>query len=225
MADIRRLGLEKKIADCFGHFDCISVRDENSLSILRELGFNNVSSHLDPALVSGLETAGWKNVEVPYEYALVYGYNNRFTEEEGESVCRVAESRGLKLLSVYGYQSFCDVNVSCRPDEILGYFAKAAFVVTDTFHGSIFSTIMRRPFVTISRGQNSNKLTDLLGKLGLTERLVSDDRGISDILACKCSFEIADVVRSRESARSLAYLKENIFLDDDWVGSSGSHNE
>lgn len=224
IADLRKLGLEDRVADCFDSFDRISVRDANSLSILHELGFTDVNSHLDPVLVSGLENNKWKTVELPYRYALVYGYGNRFTREEGEEIRKVAKARGLKLVSVYGHQLFCDENVDCRPDEILGYFTNAEFVVTDTFHGSIFSAIMHKPFASIARGQNSNKLTDLLAKLGFSERLVTEGKSISDILAQDCSFSIADRVRSEEASRSLAYLREGITGFDDKVGGWDSNN-
>ena len=63
---------------------------------------------------------------------------------------------------------------------MLAYFKNAEEVITDTFHGSIFSVISQRPFTTIVRKSvgagygNEEKLTDLLNRLGLTDRMTFD---------------------------------------------------
>lgn len=46
-------------------------------------------------------------------------------------------------------QSGADKFIDCSPFEVLAYFKNAQEVITDTFHGSIFSVITHRPFTTL----------------------------------------------------------------------------
>lgn len=208
-ADLERYDIAEDVASCFGSFDAISVRDANSKYILESLGFRDLHMHLDPVLVSGVEDMSWKPVNTSKRYALVYGYGNRFTAAEGEAIAAIAKSRGVELLAAYGRQSFCDRNIDCGPDEILSYFKGSDFVVTDTFHGSIFSAITHTPFAVVKRSQNANKLSDLLERLSLTDRLASTPEQLGLILGRDQSFEEPDRKRAQARCESLAYLREN----------------
>ena len=69
--------------------------------------------------------------------------------------------------------------MDCSPFEVLAYFRNAEEVITDTFHGSIFSVITHQPFTTLIRKSvgnsygNEEKLSDLLKRLGLAKRMTT----------------------------------------------------
>ena len=117
-------------------FDAISVRDNNSYSIVEKLCGVKSNLNLDPVLVSGIENEPWKEANIE-NYIIVYGYAGRFAEEEKQAIVEFAHKNKLKTISLCDYQDFCDQHIVCRPDEILGYFKKANYIVTDTFHGTI----------------------------------------------------------------------------------------
>lgn len=210
IADLKKYDIANDVKSCFRHFDAISVRDDNSRSILEELGFDSTRMHFDPVLVSGVEKMPWRPVTTPERYALVYGYGYRFTKAEGEAIRSAAEEKGVELLAVYGHQEFCDRNVDCGPDEILSYFAGAEFVATDTFHGTIFSVITHTPFVVVEREHNANKLADLLNKLSLEDRLASTLEELHSILGIGLTFDDVDAKRAVARRESLAYLRDCI---------------
>ena len=214
-SDLKKFHVIDDVRECFKCFDAVSVRDENSYAILEALGIANISTHLDPVLVSGVEKLDWKPVFTPERYALVYGYGNRFTKAEGEAVREMARRRGVELLAVYGHQDFCDKNVDCGPDEILSYFQGAEFVVTDTFHGTIFSVITHTPFVVIKRGQNANKLIDLLKRLSLEDRLAAIPEALPCVLDQTMTFDKLDAVRAAARESSLSYLRDSISVGEE----------
>ena len=127
----------------------------------------------------------------------------------------MARRRGVKLLAVYGHQDFCDENVDCGPDEILSYFRGAEFVVTDTFHGTIFSVITHTPFAVIKRGQNANKLIDLLKRLSLEDRLAATPEALPCVLDQTMTFDKLDAVRAAARESSLSYLRNNISVGEE----------
>lgn len=60
--------------------------------------------------------------------------------------------------------------------------ANSAFVVTDSFHGTVLSILFRRPFITIgnpSRGME--RFTSLLGQLGLQAHLIMPDATLDQV--------------------------------------------
>ena len=57
-------------------------------------------------------------------------------------------------------------------EEFLSLVKHAEFVVTNSFHGLIFSVQYRRPFIVFSREQADNKIEELLDLFNLKERLV-----------------------------------------------------
>lgn len=61
-------------------------------------------------------------------------------------------------------------------EEWLFHISKSQFVVTDSFHGTVFSIIFHRPFIVFAnQNRGQSRLNTLLGSLGLRHRLVTDN--------------------------------------------------
>ena len=80
------------------------------------------------------------------------------------------------------YQPFCDKYILASPIEVLAYIKKADYVITDTFHGTVFSIKYQVPFATIIRESNKEKLGDLLDTFSLSDRQVFNVKDIDNIL-------------------------------------------
>lgn len=213
---INTYGIREELKRYLTQLDAISVRDENSRQIIEKLVEKTPHVHLDPVLVGNLETKE-DTIDVAFEkYILVYGYAGRFSDAEGEAIQKFAHSKGLKTISISGEQKFCDICISCRPKEILSYYRKADYIITDTFHGTIFSIITHKKFATICRKteergvSNYEKLSDLLKRLGLQEREILDISEISDIIDMEIDFDRIEAIRQSERERTIAYLKANL---------------
>jgi len=147
------------------------------------------------------------------DYILIYGYTNRFTLDEGKSIKEYAGKQGKKLIALGGKQTFCDHNVVCRPMEVLGYFKNADLIITDTFHGTIFSVLAENNFVTIIRageGGNENKLNCLLKQLGIENKRIKKIDDIESAVNTQIDYKKIRDIRARERQRSLEYLRDNI---------------
>jgi len=64
-----------------------------------------------------------------------------------------------------------------NPFEFLWIVKKATYIITDSFHGTIFSIIFERPFVAVRRPGANIRIIDLLDIFNLKDRLAysSDD--------------------------------------------------
>ena len=93
---------------------------------------------------------------------------------------------------------------------MLDYFWYADYVVTDTFHGTIFSVINRKKFAVLVRKTNRNKLTSLLQDLGLECRLVTDLNRMEYILSNEIDYTAVDAILEHERIRARAYLLKQL---------------
>ena len=139
----------------------------------------------------------------------------RFTKEECERIRLFAHERNKIVVAIGEPQYVVDEYICCKPDEVLGYFKKADYVITDTFHGTIFSVIMHKKFLTVVRSSSENtngneeKLDSLLNDLNLRSRRLVNFADINKI-DDDIDFIKVDKIREKERKRTLEYLKNNI---------------
>lgn len=174
VSKLRERGVADEVAGWLRDLDAVSVRDENTASVVRELTGADPVRNLDPVLA--WDFFGEEDVpESPVEgrYLIAYAYSGRLAGDECAALRAYADERGLKVVNVGGVQGSCDEFLDLGPLEVLAAFRGAECVLTDTFHGTILSVIAERPFAAIVRTRgygNAEKLTDLLARLGLESR-------------------------------------------------------
>ena len=155
-------------------------------------------------------------VDIKEKYMIIYAYNNRISKEEAKCIKELAKEKNLKVYSIGGAQPYADKFIDCSPFEVLAYFKNAEYIITDTFHGSIFSIINNKPFVTLVRKSKGNlygneeKLTYLLNNLKLENRIVYDYKDIKNVLNKKINYTIVNKIIKEERKKTIGYLKNNI---------------
>lgn len=209
MEQLEEFKIDYELAELLNKFAAISVRDKNSLNVIKRLTNIDAEYHIDPVLVYDFEK------EVTYkpklkDYIIVYAYGNRITKEEQIKIKEIAKSKNMKLISLGGYQDFCDEHIMATPFETLAFFKNADYVITDTFHGSVFSIKYNRPFVTLIRESNKQKLSDLLERLGHADRAVGCLDEMSKILDQAIDFNNSNKVIESEREKSKKYLMDNL---------------
>ena len=155
----------------FDSFTAIGVRDKNTSDLVEKITGTPPTIVLDPTLLLDKSDYPVKEPTQKEKYILVYGYS--FTEEEKRAIQIEANKLKAKTISIGLLNSWCDENVVATVPEFLGYIKNAECIFTGTFHGTIFSMIMEKRFVTYAR--NNYKVLDLLGKLEMEERNGSPD--------------------------------------------------
>ena len=102
-------------------------------------------------------------------YLLVYGYDYR---REDPVVVRQIENyaarEGLEIVSIGFYHPWANRNLALEPETLIGYFAHAAGVVTNTFHGTVLGLLAGVPMTVFPTDFNRIKVTGLLEDFGLT---------------------------------------------------------
>lgn len=161
----------KKCAILAKQFKAISVREDSAIKLCNDyLGLDAVNV-LDPTLL--LPKEEYENlcvsVEKPNEPTL-YAYILDINQEKKDFLSKIATEKKLELKIVQAGN-----NAKLTVPQWIAMFRDAEFIVTDSFHGTLFSIIFRKDFLTIgNKGRGMSRFTSILSKFGLEERLVND---------------------------------------------------
>lgn len=140
-----------EIADRLSAFHRISVREESGVKIVEALSDKQAVAVLDPVFL--MDKAFWTAAAQPRpvgdEPYLLY-YRLMGGEKSDRAARLAAKKKGLKLVVVAdGFMKWrADKTLrDVGPQELLSLYEHAAFVATDSFHGTAFSLIFEKQFL------------------------------------------------------------------------------
>lgn len=218
---INQYNKQNELSNYLKKFDDISVRDTNSGNIIKELTDREPIYHLDPVLTYDYINKCNKipNLNIIEKYLILYAYSGRITNEEADWISSYAKSKNLKVYVIGGIQKCADKFIDCSPFEVLAYFKNAEEIITDTFHGSIFSIINHKPFTTIIRKSKGNnygneeKLSDLLSRLKLENHMTYNIEDATNINANGTNYDEVDQIIQDYRKQAKEYLKKYVLGD------------
>lgn len=193
----------------------VSVREYMGQKLIKELTNRDVPVVLDPTLL--LQKAQWDSIKkepsIQIEYIVCY-FLSTPTEETQNKLIRFLKKCQKKVVALSSRLEYVEKEISveypdCGPQEFIGFISNAEYVLTDSYHGMLFSLIYHRPFCSIEReygeyDQSSRQLS-VLEMIGLGERYChSQDPVVEN------SIDYASVQRKidTEKTQSLDYLCE-----------------
>ncbi len=161
--------------------DYLSARERQGEAIIRELTGRDAVTVLDPTLL--LSGGEWSEIAVSPNrskpYLLCYFVSDATPFEPYIK----ALSDKLKLEVVYlagsrkGIPSYAKTVYDAGPCEFLGYFKDAAFVCTNSFHGTVFSVNFKKNFYSFTAGSEqktvNSRLYSIMDLLDIKDRMVT----------------------------------------------------
>lgn len=185
-------------------FDAISVREDSGVKLCKEHLGVDATHVLDPTLL--LTGADYdKLLKGPAKKNnILFAYVLDTTPEKKEFLNSLAKKFGHNLI-IKGANEELESNDSV--ERWMMGIRDAAMVVTDSFHGSVFSILFHRPFLSIvNNRRGADRFTSLLSKLGLMDRLVNESTDISNITN-DIDWEQVESKLSLEREISMNFLK------------------
>lgn len=148
------------------------VRDQHTADVVKEMTGHDSTVVCDPTFLVDVEKFH-KELNDDYlknnRYLLIYSYPGYITDEFKNNVISFARENNLKIVSACFYLDWCDYVINCSQLEFCEVLKLADYVVTTTFHGSIFSILNHKRFLSMPSGI---KVTDIVTKLGLSHALI-----------------------------------------------------
>ena len=147
--------------------DAISVREATGVELCRTHLGVNAEHVLDPTILAGAEAYKPLLKENIEQQDYLFAYILDITPEKQAYVENMAKSKGLKAII-----KSADKNAILSVEDWLSMIANSSIVVTDSFHGTVFSILFHREFysiVNIARG--GTRFASLLSPLELEHRM------------------------------------------------------
>lgn len=170
-----------KITNYLNRFDYISVRESSGCEIVKNLTGKVVPVMPDPTLL--LQRTDWDKVS-KYNLNLnkyIFCYFLSWNEDYWKYVENVSQQLGYQIVIVPSvkqtYQVDAKILKNIGPEEWVGLVKNASYVITDSFHGTVFSIIYNKPFTVLKRFSDDNprsqnsRIYTLLEHYNLTNRL------------------------------------------------------
>lgn len=203
-----QVGIVNAIRESMCNLDSISVRDQNTKNFVEKISGRTPLCHVDPVFITDFDEY-IPVVAKRKPYLLVYAYANRIQDTgEIETIKRYAKEHGLQTVAVGMYQKWCDRNLVATGFELLAYVKNAACVVTDTFHGTVFSIKYNKQFVSLVRDSNKNKLAGLLEQFDLLDRSVENLPDFAETMGKPIDYQKTNLLILQERKNAYAYLDE-----------------
>lgn len=219
---LERVGIsDEKLERCrqlSQKFTSVSVREQSAVRLAKEVLAVDARWVLDPTLLLLAADFQFASRSTGKNWAGVATYILDGSEAKSRVVGDVSTSLSLpvKAMSLSPQSEDGQQDDMLPVEEWLRAFAQADFVVTDSFHGCVFSIIHRKPFIAVANeGRGIDRFTSLLGYLGLQDRLVfsmEDYRQKRSALLAPIDFAPVAEKLAQAQETSLAFLKEALSL-------------
>ena len=170
------------------NFKAVSVREKAAQEIILDLCGRKVPVVPDPTML--LTADEWMeatktsviNIREPYIIMYFLGIRNPVYDQY---VKQYAQKHGCRIIDITKHEA-CGIP-GVGPEEFVRLFANCQAAFVDSFHGTVFSVLFRKQFLTFCRpdeegfGNMNSRFVSLLEMLGLTDRYVSSPYTAMDV--------------------------------------------
>lgn len=195
-------------------FTGISVRESSIRDTVQELSPKQVELVLDPTML--LVREDYEEIKVKSHikepYILVY-----MIEKNPQVISfanKISISLGIPVIQrrpVRGLANELPPFYTADAGEFLGLIEGASYVITNSFHGTVFSIMYGKPFVSMLHSDTGSRTVDLLTELDLQSHILYDVADFQDFSMFKLDSEAVKLKLEELKPTSLSYLKNNLY--------------
>lgn len=221
--------LVKESSELAKRFDAISVREDTGVELVERFWSRRAQQHVDPTLL--LESADYSKMveadlenleETPGQLFLYLLDKEPHKRSIASIVCNTLNLEPFELIpplptSQREFKKNPEKFQLPPVTQWLKSFIDSEFVVTDSFHGTVFSIIFKKPFIAIGNPERGlTRFTSLLSLFGLESRLVSRTEDVTEQLVQeKINWEEVSVAIERERRRSFSFLSQHLKIEEE----------
>lgn len=204
----------EEISKLLKDFNSVSTREDSGINICKKtFGYNHVKHVLDPTLlmkkdfyineiISKYDTSNIKRGGL-----VTYVLDE--AEEKREVINYIKNS--LSINKTHHLKGFKHRKTIYTVPQWITSFAYADFVVTDSFHGMLFSIIFEKNFIVIgNKNRGLDRFTSLLRLLQLENRLIFNVKDIKTKNTEDINYNIVNKILDLNINNSYEYLKNSL---------------
>ncbi|MEG2717753.1 MAG: polysaccharide pyruvyl transferase family protein, partial [Eubacterium sp.] len=204
-------------------FDFISVREDSAKKLIEEMCYKKVKTVLDPTML--LKRQDWNEIitesQIADHYIFVYLLGR--IKKQRQWIKKIAKILNLKIVNIPHVNmiyekndiNFGDIEMkNTSPTEFIGLIKNAEMVITDSFHGCVFSTIYEKSFWALKRHKDTEKanmnsrLYTLFNNLGIENRFLEEVDSTDKVVLLKpINYEVVNKNLNKLRLDSIAFLE------------------
>ncbi|HHI5408917.1 TPA: polysaccharide pyruvyl transferase family protein [Vibrio metoecus] len=200
----------EEYASLLQRFDAVGVREESALELCYQKFGVQAEHVIDPTLLLDKDVYCdlVTNDNIPPSDGNMMVYVLDKAPEKQSIISEVARIRGLKPYSVMRD----DDGIYPPVTKWLRGFMDAEYIVTDSFHGVVFSIIFNKPFIAIGNHvRGLARFTSVLNMFDLTDRLIFENEKITDnIINSEIDYSRVNAIKSELKTKSQFFLKREL---------------
>lgn len=203
-------------------FDNLSIRENNGKKWIKDLCGRDVDVLLDPTLL--LDRDDYDRI-CDYTYTpkekFIFLYCPAFNRNICKYVKKISKKYNLKVIA-WSTKSYYFKRIKSFGFELVPYETPALYlsliknseiVITTSFHGTIFSTLYKKKFITVKNGDmygSDDRVITLLKQLKLEDRLLPYNFDEKYNYMMDVDYTKYDIELKKMKDKSIAYIDENI---------------
>lgn len=196
-----------KLGKLYQRFSSVSVRERSALDLFKSYGWITPQAELvlDPTLLL---------CDKDYDRILskdtVSGGLFCYILDPTDAKRKFAEKESVRQ-NLQMYNGSINNDAKSSIEEWLGIIRNSEFIITDSFHGMVFSIIFHKPFIVIGNEfRGLGRFKGLLSMLGLEDRLMKEDDIILPQIMRPINWEKVDEKLSFMRAESKKFIEKSL---------------
>ena len=197
-------------------FQGITVREKSGVSICAEMGIS-ATQVLDPTLL--LIKEDYPTIEVEDKDKYIFGYFLNVKDRNDIPIDTIKQYCARQNMALHitggvaGVNCIVPIEEQCflNVEEWLTKYKNAECIITNTFHGTVFAIIFRKPFlVVLQKGESASqneRLYSLLEMFGLSGRIMHQNEAIDGQMNCPIDWKKVSSIQKEEAYQSLSILR------------------
>lgn len=197
------------------NFDFISVREEAMKGLLKDLTDKPITRVIDPTLL--LDKKVYDNLKQDTKYKgqdYIYVHYIGNDEKTYEIADQLSRKLGLPVLHNRQkglFENELDCLFHERPEQYISVIENAKYIVTNSFHTTVFALIYEKDFITIPHATRPARMQNLLEIAGLSNHLIEDVRIMPDLDTLKIDYKDVKKRLLEERKGSIEFLNNAIY--------------
>lgn len=194
-------------------FQKIAVREKSGAKLVHSLIGKKPPVVVDPVLL--LDKRQWEDILPPpkEKKPFVFVYQMAHSAYPAQFAHYIANRQHMSVHFIpfpIGGFCPCHIHLSKSPLEWLRMIHDAQFVLTDSFHSTVFSILFHRPFYYVITSstvkKRLNRIKTLLESLGLEDRIIYEKKDF--VIDREIDWALVDKRLNEIREQSLAVMKE-----------------
>ncbi len=196
------------------NFAAVSLREKSAVPFVEDILQRSVVDVLDPTLL--LEQKEWESLgKLPKEQDYILFVFTEYNEQMVQYLRQLSKDLHKKVIQLSmpwpgEKEEWIDIRIEGGPSEFIGYFQNASYIVTNSFHGMVFSVLLEKQFLVFSHSNKNARIESFLNKLDLKSHLIEEGMcAAKEAIKDTIDWKYVKGLLEKEKEISLKFIQEN----------------